>query len=66
MRLRETSTGLGFASYVMESYGSTWRVDAVFGYRSDRTWERFAPNAPNYVNTLDVLAEGTAYWFVLP
>jgi hypothetical protein len=40
-------------------------VDVVYSWNTGtRTWDRYGPNLPDYVNTLGQLKKGEAYWII--
>jgi len=40
-------------------------IQAVFGYDSaTRTWLRYIPSVPAFVNNLTALKQGQPYWFI--
>ena len=40
-------------------------IDVVYAWNpKSRTWDRFGPSLPDYVNTLTMLKKGQAYWII--
>lgn len=40
-------------------------IDVVYSWNpKTRTWDRFGPSLPDYVNTLTLLKKGQAYWII--
>jgi hypothetical protein len=51
------------ASQALAGHGNVIKV--VYSYNAvTRTWERYAPGLPGYVQSLNWLVTGNAYWFV--
>ena len=45
--------------------GSAGNIAAVYAFDpTTRTWKRYAPGAPGYVNNLLTMKKGEAYWII--
>ena len=55
----------GTSAHPSRAIGSTSGINAVYSWDpASGTWKRYFPGLPDYVNNLQQLDQGSAYWFV--